>query len=354
MRHATYAKLVFASALILSACATNTSDERVGPVKADFESFKTASCPGNTPFVMPEKFATTAKDVGWGDGAAKKLSPLEPIATYELNSDNPRFGGLSGLDFLDGNTLLMVADKGDLFWMDIEDEAPANSGYLALLRGADGQPLQGKSQSDAEGVTWNGEYAFVSFERDHRVLGYDIEGCGGNARGIKVAGFAPDAFGTGSAIEKNSGLEALSVFGDGLITGLETRVRGGAPVGKILPDTDISFDLLMDVPDYTQLVGLAMIENKDSSGRLYALSRSYDPIRGNRNGIVISDVSPEGIISPPTVSVTFDKSLAIDNYEGIAVRSIDAHTDRIILISDDNFSDQQRTLLAILDYHHAE
>lgn len=354
MRHAIYAKATIAAGLLLTACASDTKKAPDAPHKPDFASFVSTSCPDNTPFVMPEKIALDVQQIGWGHDADARLSPLTPVAVYKLESSNPRFGGLSGLDFLDHNTLLAVSDQGEMVWIDIEDTMPVSSAYMAMLRGADGQPLEGKKEADSEGVAWNGEYAFVSFERDHRILGYDIEGCGGNARGIEVVGFAADGFGIGGAIKENSGLESVAIFGDGLITGLETRVKGGAVLAQIAPDTDIKFNFVLPVPDFTELVGLEVIDEADGSGRLYALSRSYDPVRGNRNGIIISDVSPGGVVSSPKVTVLFDKSITIDNFEAIAVQQIDDGTDRIYILSDNNFSDRQQTLLGVMDYHYGE
>ena len=48
----------------------------------------------------------------------------------------------------------------------------------------------------------------------------------------------------------------------------------------------------------------------------------------------------------------FGSDVTVDNFEGIAVRAISETTDQIVIISDDNFSDRQRTLIGFLDYDH--
>ena len=46
--------------------------------------------------------------------------------------------------------------------------------------------------------------------------------------------------------------------------------------------------------------------------------------------------------------------VTVDNFEGIAVQTLSPTTDRIVIVSDDNFSDRQKTLLMVLDYTHSE
>lgn len=343
--------LLLSALFVMAACASNEPDSEGAPLALpDFESMKLASCPEGAGFVLPERISLTASPIGWGEGAEAALSPFRPVSVFELTSDNARFGGLSGLDMLDDNTFLSVSDSGEMVWFDFEDDAPASSAYLGLLRGADGQPLQGKSDADAEGVAWNGEYAFVSFERNHRILGFDIEGCGSNARGIEVVRFEPTDFNIGPAVKPNSGMEALAVFGDGLLVGLETRLGNSAVYAHIAPGKAPKFEFALPAPEVTQLVSLDTIFNPDGSGRLYALTRSYDPMRGNRIGIVLAMISPGGEIGEAKVLKTFGKEVSIDNFEGITVQYQGDGTDRLFLISDNNFSDRQRNLFGVLDY----
>jgi hypothetical protein len=77
-----------------------------------------------------------------------------------------------------------------------------------------------------------------------------------------------------------------------------------------------------------------------SDGTLYVLFRSYS--RADGSGAAIMALSPDGrsyreitTIRPP---------LTIDNFEGLAVREEDGRT-LLYIVSDDNFSPGQRTLL---------
>lgn len=348
-------KALFIPIFILSGCASQSEPPKdILPNHPDFQTVATASCPDDVPFILPEKFELNVKDVGWGDGPKPKSDDLTRVSVFELTSSSSRFGGLSGLDFLDGDTLLTVSDMGELIWIDIDPETgrPTSNGYIALLKDEDGQPFSGKTQRDAEGIAWNGAYAFVSFERDHRVLGYDLEGCGGNARGIPVATVDGEQFDFDQKVTPNQSLEALTDFGDGLIAGLETVIlrQGEAPITIISAESSLAFDKRLKTPEITRLVGLEIAGAAQDI--LFALTRSYDPLRGNRIGILKSNLSDEGEISNTERLDVFGRPLTVDNYEGIAAQTTDGGY-RLFLISDNNFSGKQRTLLAVLDYKSA-
>ncbi len=339
-------------AALLAGCASNTPDAPKAGKQADFETLKTASCPDDVTFILPEKLKTTVTAIGWGEGADEKFAPVKPLQVYEISSEDVRIGGLSGLDFLDSDTLLSVTDKGDLVWIDIEPETgkPTESVYLTFLKSGEGKPLDGKLLGDSEGVAWNGEYAFVSFERDHRIWGYDIEGCGANARGVDVVHFPNADFGVSETVKPNSGMEALADFGDGLVAGLETRIKDLGALASMTPDKPIAFDPVLPLQDVTLLVGLDIQAEADGTGRIYALTRSYDPFRGNQIGLVTATLGLDGKVRDPKSLFFFGKPFTVDNFEGIAVQRREDGTDRIFIISDDNFSPKQRTLLGVLDY----
>jgi hypothetical protein len=333
-------------------CASKTPEPETGTLTPDFTLFTTESCPQDAGYILPEKITIEVEALSWGEGADTTFAPVRPVAIYELTSEDARIGGLSGLDFLDDDTLISVTDKGDLVWMDIETETgkPAGSSFIAFLKSSDGKPLDGKILGDAEGIAWNGAYAFVSFERDHRILGYDLEACGANARGIEIIRFTESGFGGDITVKENGGLEALAAFGDGLITGLETRLNDAAGLAYLRPGEPAAFDLSLPVPGLTLLVGADVVETAEGHGRLYALTRSYDPLRGNQIGLVTAHLSPDGRLSDAETLLYFGAPFTVDNFEGIAVQRLDTGTDRIFIISDDNFSDRQRSLFGVLEY----
>ena len=318
------------------------------------------SCPAGTDYLIPEKIDLISSPLNWmkKDTQSEKtyFAPLKPRALIELNSSDARLGGLSGVDFLDTDTLIMVSDFGSLVWIDLDADtlSLSKSAYITSLKDASGQILDGKTETDAEGITWTGETLFVSMERDHRVLGYDIEGCGANARGALVAAFAPDGFGIGRSIEENSGIEALTSRGKTeLWLGLESRVGGKSPVAQMREgQTEILFSHTLKAPEITMLTDLDYVPGADGAGRLYSIHRSYDPLRGNRISLAVTDVSGTGEFGKTTELKRFGSEVMVDNFEGIAVQTLSDTTDRIIIVSDNNFSARQRTLLAVFDYDY--
>lgn len=362
MQFASKRSLFLSSALVLlSACASQ--DDVMIVTQSDVPSFADASassCPPGTEYVVPETASLTATQVDWAVDQALDpntyFAPLVPKAVYALESDDSRFGGLSGADFLDDDTLVAVADDGSLLWIDVDPETlqPVNEFGISALKDASGDPLDGKLLADSEGVAWTGETLFVSFERTHRVLAYDIANCGAMALGIPILSFAPDGFDIGKSISENSGLEGLAERnGETLILGLETRADGGAPVGLFSePAQNGELDLRLDAPELTMLTGLDLVSSETGPDRLYSVFRSYDPLRGTRISIGLSELNDAGEIVSSLHFPVWNRDAQIDNYEAIIARPLSGTIDQIILISDDNFSDRQQTLLAVFEYDH--
>jgi len=297
-------------------------------------ALRAASCPDSVGFLKAQNLEITAKPIELGpvDAAAKALTGLVYAGGWELTSSEPNFGGLSGIEVLRSGNLLTVSDSGAFVWISMEDGAPSGGGDIAYMRGDDGQPLSGKRDSDSEGLVFENGLALVSFERDHRVLAYDLEGCGGAARGALV-GKLPDEL-AGERLAPNRGAEALSLSADGHLTFVyETGPGGALPTGRLYGNGDAVFGDLVDGPD-----GYAYVGRDEAGGQTAHLFRSYSPLSGNRN-----------IIRFGTQEARLSKPLAVDNFEGIAIADLPGGGQRLYIISDDNFSKTQRTLLMAFD-----
>ena len=114
----------------------------------------------------------------------------------EIASDDPRFGGLSGIYVGADGRLLAVSDQGDWFAARLLLDAAGTltgvvDGRIASMRGEDGRPLPDKEHADAEDVTRipDGRFA-VSFERTHTVRLYDLEKRGPSAPAEKELALA--------------------------------------------------------------------------------------------------------------------------------------------------------------------
>lgn len=350
-----FASLLISSGIALAGCASNApeTEPAADQPPRTMESIFSASCPDDVDFLLPEKIGIASSPEDWHEDPEKTddlFKKLAPVALFELTSGDQRLGGISGADFLDDDTLIVVTDQGDLMWVDIDPETSqlATSAYTTFLKDENGDPLDGKTLTDAEGVAWSGELLFISFERDHRVLAFDIEGCGAAARGIPVTSFEARDLDLSTRMTANGGAEALALLNNAtLVIGLETRGSDPAPIATHdVTETGIpSFAATLNAPEATSLTGLDVIDGD----RAYAVFRSYDPMRGNRISISKSELNEEGAVTDQDQLLLFGKPYTVDNYEAIAARPLNETTDRLVVISDDNFSDRQRTLLAVFD-----
>lgn len=98
--------------------------------------------------------------------------------------------------------------------------------------------------------------------------------------------------------------------------------------------------LRVEPPEDMRMVeAVATDADMTSDATLFVLFRSYDPARGNVIGVVA--LGPDGAQQD---IATIRAPISVDNFEGLAVRE-DAGRTFIYLVSDDNFSSNQRTLL---------
>ncbi|WP_189498889.1 esterase-like activity of phytase family protein [Algimonas arctica] len=253
------------------------------------------------------------------------------VGGWHLTANNSDFGGLSGLDITETGDLLAVSDRGTFFTIGMANGAPDGRGQMSEMLDAKGKKLSRKRNIDAEGLAYREGLAMVSFERNHRVLAFDLAGCEGVARGVRVSQL-PDQL-AGQSIKPNGGAEALWIRPDGGLTvGYETVINNRATlltldqVGGVLEQT-----VTIDVPRQFKLVG--------ASGSAYLL-RAYNDTLGNRNEIRLTDQNVAFKLASP---------LKVDNFEGIALSDPEGGARRLYIISDDNFSGRQRTLLYAFD-----
>jgi len=309
----------------------------------------------------------------------RDIGELTFVAGFHLTSTDKRLGGLSGLDLRDDGGLLSVSDDGDFVWIDLAaDGLTPKRALIAGMLDAEGNALKGKAGADAEGLALNGGVALVSFERNHRVLAYDLDKCAAAARGAPIAfgnysGSLAKAFDrAGLKISNNQGPEGLAVTpGWMLLAGLETQAGEASPVSARPVEASPEFDLVIG-KDAPELVGLDALPSGGAARdlRLFSLHRSSSPLSSNAITIVETQLQatfdqsnlPARVASEidersrAHYRVTSSRVLAemnvfvtIDNFEGIAARALPDGRVRLYVISDNNFSAKQRTLLMIYE-----
>jgi len=283
------------------------------------------------------------------DPGRQRVGALRYTGGVVLSAEDARFGGWSALDVQPSETglrLIALSDRGHLAFgaLALNDAgAPVGLTFerVDALTGPDGAPLR-DTDRDAEGlaVLPDGQLA-ISFERDHRIWRYAVNGPLSPAALI----VPPDA----DQMRSNAGLEGLASAPDALWTATEYPVAeqdhytlwrydhtdpGQAPHRYQIAAT----------PDF----GLTSLD-ADGAGGLYLLQRFWR--RGVGNRIQIQHLSAEQLAQDaaeqpltPTLLATLNPGMSVDNFEGLSAVEVDGET-RLFLISDDNFNGRQRTLL---------
>lgn len=280
-----------------------------------------------------------------GHSQQTRFGALDWVGGLELSADDDRFGGFSGIAFVDDSAFLAVSDRGTVLSAKLFTENGHPSGitgaYLAEIPIA---PSTERRYLDTEGLAIDAAHAFVSHEGgDPRVTRYKRDG----NRITALEGRYRFGAGVIDATENNRGLEALAMapigsryFGDFVIISEDARdgrINGWIEKGKrSLPfHFPQSNGLLVTDADFTK------------DGDLLVLERNFSLLGGLR--IQIRRIRAEnfgpGVIDQ--VDLLFSASLLqeVDNLEGMDVRPQADGSSLITLISDDNFLSLQRTLL---------
>ena len=315
-----------AVALSLAACVTTRPTLPAAPVKAGPE---VAIQSVSVPLDPSDPARVRAGDFVYAGGVA---------VTSDQTS---RLHGLSDLVVEPDGEILSVSDDGaDLFTARLTLDSAGrlvglSDGALRPLHGLDAMPLQGKDWTDAEGVTrlGNGEI-LVSFERHHRIWRYAPS----TLRPPKPVAMPP------VAMTENDGMEGLAaaptVSADAYWVGIEP---GGVWLCRLNVICDERGGLPKPPPGY-RLSSLTT----GPKGELVILHHSYIPAIGSR--IIVSIVRDPLGAKRVVDTLTLAPPMTVDNFEGVAVVARPDGGWRLYLLSDDNFSPTQRTLLLAFDW----
>ncbi len=325
-----------------------------------------ASCPSNTLYIPPEEISLytapiNLRNVNAGEAASfdflksAELNGLEYVAGYHLTSDDPRFGGISGIETLDNGSLLSITDQGDFLWigMDEYDHLQPVSAQISAIRDTNGTPYDSKRAADSEGLAVSNGLALVSFEQDHRIEAFDLETCGSNARASRILDLDLDKHGV-EKISPNGGMEALALTGDGgLILGIETLIDGASQVSISPKGKMADFKHRLNAGGNKKMTGSDFLAQSDTEGDLYSLHRHYNPVTGTYIRLLQThvqlDENDEYQLGEPKELLYLKPPGITDNFEGITVRREENGIIRLFIVSDDNFSPKQRSLFLIFN-----
>ena len=318
-----------------------------------------------------ESFGLSASPVNiCNDGGSSCSAPFTFVrGTHLMAPSNSLFGGLSSLLADQPDSLLAITDHGQIVRVPAFPSAGGNDqGSIAPLLDEAGASVVyasdagGQRLSDAEGLTRGAaQELYVSFERHHRVWRYPT--VAGSAEAIGFDAVLAQCNGSGDG-EQNQGIEALVFIEADASSGSGERLlavceRESSP--NLTPG--VSRAWLLDPSGaadahplgYELHDGLAPVDLARVPGHgLLVLERDYTPGYGNR--IRLRHVSePELRAARATAGTRLAPRLllelspdccAVDNFEGLAARLEEAEgVVRVWLVSDDNFSQHQRTLL---------
>jgi hypothetical protein len=259
-----------------------------------------------------------------------------------LSAREPHFGGLSGLSVsADGTRFAAISDMG--YWVRgrLEyDNAGDLGGVSAVTMGPlldpKGRVLVGKAQGDAEAMAPDGRGGMlVGFEQNHRLWRYAA---------LDRPAAATDAPAGLKRSPANGGLEALARLADGRYLALsEAQAVPGGTRGWVGGPGHWSALTFVTVDGFapTDAAGLP-------DGEVLVLERRFPPVGARIRRIRAGAIAPGARLEGEELA-RLEGSDTVDNMEGIAVRSGPAGETLIYLLSDDNYSALQRTLLMMFE-----
>lgn len=283
------------------------------------------------------------------DPSHVRYGALEFRSGLVLTSSFRGFGGLSGLR-LDkkGEQFIAISDKGNWFTGRIAYRGKRLAGLAdvksAPLLDNEGKKFTSRGWFDSESLALDGSHAYVGFERVNQIVRFDFAKGGIRSRG-EVLTLPPEI----GKLPFNKGLEALVFVPKGQPlagTLIAISERGLDPSGNILC-------FLIGGPSPGQFT-VRRTNNYDISdavllppGDLLLLERKFSLLEGvgiRIRRIPASAIAREAVIDGPTI-FEVDLGYEIDNMEGIDVHVTDDGDTVLTMVSDDNFSMIQRTLL---------
>ena len=280
-----------------------------------------------------------------------RFGALEFRGGLTIESSHRGFGGLSSVRVAaDGEHFLSTTDKGNwlrgrIVYRNKRPIAVADA-EMAPILGPDGKSLRSRGWYDAEALTQDGGAFYVGFERVNQVVRFDIAKDGLRARGRPIA--VPPGM---KLLPHNQSIECL-----------ELMPKGGPLAGALIAISERGLDpqgnLMGFIIGGAQAGGSAFSLRRSDDfdvsdcaatpdGRLLVLERRFSWARGlaiRIRSVALAAIKPGALVDGREL-ILADMGQQIDNMEALSVHRDAAGALVLTLISDDNFSPLQRTLL---------
>ena len=274
---------------------------------------------------------------------------LEYRSGLILTSGFRGFGGLSGIRLdTKGERFISFSDKGSWFTGRIvysgREMTSLADVEAAPMIGPDGRPITARGWFDSESIALDGSYVYIGLERVNQVLRFDFSKGFTRSRGEVIP--------MPAAVKKlpfNQGLEALVMVPKGMAlagTLIALSERGLDAEGNL-----IAFLVGGPSPGQFSVRRSNKFDISDAvllpSGDLLVLERKFSLLEGagiRIRRIELSTVAPGAVVDGPSIFEA-DLGQEIDNMEGIDAHVTPEGDTVLTMVSDDNFSLIQRTLL---------
>lgn len=284
-----------------------------------------------------------------GRSSRRQFGLLEFRGGLVLRSTYRHFGGLSAIRVAsNGADFIALTDKGRwlrgrILYAGLRPIGIADA-QMAPILGPDGAPLALRGWYDTESIAEDDGTLYVGIERVHQIVRFNYGRDGLLSRGYPIA--LP---GGARSLPSNKGYEALVFIPHGarlagtLVAISERALDRANNIRAFLigGPTPGSFTVRRTA-DY-DITDAALLPAND----LLLLERKFDWSAGlgiRMRRIALADIGVGALVDGP-VLLEADLGYEIDNMEGLSAHRGSAGETVLTLLSDDNFSIIQRTLL---------
>jgi hypothetical protein len=259
----------------------------------------------------------------------------------DLRSDVSAFGGFSGLwRSGNGQEVIALADNAQILKARIETSDGRLSGLsdpvLSPLILGNGVPMRRSRYYDTESFALSGNAVFIGTERNHAVIRFERNAAGSIIRGVPIP--VPKDL---KDLPSNGGLEALAVAPQrSALSGALIGIAEGGSGFILTGSRQGTFQVILS--DGFNVTDLAFLPD----GRAVILERRFSLFGGfacRLRRVEASAIRP-GTRIDGEILYESEPSHQVDTMEGLAVHREGSET-VLSLISDDNFSSLQKTVL---------
>jgi hypothetical protein len=328
-------------------------------IAGPFSAIAWAAEPPSPPAANPVQVETRPVPLYLNRPKDRRAGQLIYRGGVEIDSDDDRVGGLSDLAVSnDGTRVIFVSDssrwlRARLLYADDGDLTGMAYAEIAPMLDLDGHVMSGK-EGDAEGIAAEipGEPSggvLVSFERDHRVWRYDLsQGLDARPTPVPIGSWAGE-------LPNNSGIEAIALLPRNTLLAISENTLDdvGNIVGALEAyPTQVAHGgfgpVTLRANEPFAVTGAAA----DGDGGVYILERRFSFLGGlgmQIRRIKAGSIRPDTVLDGAVIASLSAGEASIDNMEGLAVRRGPDGKTYLYVISDDNFSALQRTVLLMFE-----